>query len=137
MSREGTSYYKNGTYYLEPNGPKMGEHDESLFTFIMQFTTPILNAKNGEKNRWEGYITQGRPYPDFIDPDGQEGWWAVEPYDSEKIYLTLYWVDEENSITQEHQVIELTGFDGTADEATLPKLPTWPLVLLKNYDWGA
>ena len=98
-----------------------------LYTLISQFSTSIVETEDGVKNRWEGFITQGRPYPDYTDPEGQEGGWAVEPYDSQKIYLTLNWVKEGEVMELETQVMELTGFDDIA---------TWPLMLQKNYDWG-
>jgi len=89
------------------------------YTLVKEFTTPVMNTGDGAKNRWEGFITQGLPYPDFISDDGEEGWFHKLTYDQHKIYLTLYWVDEENSITNEKQVTELTGLNSV----------TWPLVV--------
>jgi len=95
------------------------------YKLIQEFTTPIMDTGNGEYNRWEGYITQGLPHPDFIDNDGNEGWHNKLVHDSHKIYLTLYWVDEYNGITNEKQVTELTGLAGFADLNNV----TWPLVI--------
>tara|TARA_R100001530_G_C4180638_1_gene119314 strand:+ start:138 stop:449 length:312 start_codon:yes stop_codon:yes gene_type:complete len=94
------------------------------YTLIKEFTTPILETGNKEKNRFEGFITQGRPYPDFTDDKGDERWYNKLSYDPHKIYLALYWVDEENSITQEHQVMELTGLNDISETNFF-----WPVIL--------
>ena len=97
------------------------------YILIEEFTTPVIDSGNGEKNRWEGYITQGLPYPDFINDEGKEGWFYKPAYDLQKTYLTLVWVDEENGITNENRVMELTGLGGDS-----PETRSWPL-MLKGY----
>ena len=99
---------------------------DNKYTLITEFTTPVIETKDGEKNRGEGLITQGRPYPTFFTSDGEPGWREPRPYDSQKIFLVLYWVDEENRITQERQVMELTDLDDD------PKV-RWPLRIELQY----
>jgi hypothetical protein len=100
-------FHTNGKTILD--GEDVTKAHSQGYTLIDEFTTPTIQTGNGEQNRWEGYITQGLPYPDFENDRGEVGWRNKLTHDPHKIYLKLYWVDEENSITQEEQVFELTG----------------------------
>ena len=67
----------------------MTEHKE--WVLIEEFTTPVIDSGNGEKNRWEGYITQGLPYPNFVNDEGEEGWFHKPVCDFHKTSETRSW----------------------------------------------